>query len=70
MDLRHLADSPGYVNTGHMDSGCGNIGSWYMQVARAGLWMCPYQPVPAGFRQGAPNASMCSGLGGWYLIAA
>ncbi|MEU2871921.1 hypothetical protein ABZ769_22330 [Streptomyces olivoreticuli] len=58
------------MNTGHNNAGCGNIGSWFTQRARAGEYMCPYQPVPAGYRTGTHNASMCSGLGGRLLLSA
>ncbi|MFH8558542.1 hypothetical protein ACH4FE_33835 [Streptomyces celluloflavus] len=43
---------------------------WYQQLARAGVYICPGVPVPAGYRTGAFNASMCGGLGGWFLLTA
>ncbi|MGO4752158.1 hypothetical protein AB4212_26705, partial [Streptomyces sp. 2MCAF27] len=49
----------GYVLTLHTANGCGsNIDTWFMQLARAGQYICPGVPIPAGFRTDAYNASM------------
>ncbi|MEV0778329.1 hypothetical protein ACIBLA_21630 [Streptomyces sp. NPDC050433] len=70
MGLRGLADPTGHVLTGHINTGCGNIGIWFQQLPRVGQYICPGVPVPAGFRADAHNASMCGGLGGWLLLNA
>ncbi|MEU5273873.1 hypothetical protein [Streptomyces hygroscopicus] len=56
--------------TNHINTGCGNIGTWFQQLARVGQYICPGVPVPAGFRTDAYHASMCGGLGGWLLLSA
>ncbi|MFE5584631.1 hypothetical protein [Kitasatospora sp. NPDC056531] len=38
-----------------------------MQPARPYLWICPYTPVPAGYRTTTYNSSYCGGLGARLL---
>lgn len=67
LDLRHFADSPGYVLTLHTANGCNaNIDTWFMELARDGQYVCAGSPIPSGYVLTGHISTGCGGIGIWY----